>query len=119
AMKRLHEQDPRLDYLTPQDRLALRAMHRESVGYYDESSIFDAPRAIPALVGHPALFHASHRSQKLELVSYPLELVVTGQSGGYRIALSHTALEPTVFLEAETPSRYRVIAFPESMLGVQ
>jgi superfamily II DNA or RNA helicase len=119
AMKRLHEQDPRLDYLTPQDRLALRAMHRESVGYYDESYIFDAPRAIPALVGHPALFHASHRSQKLELVSYPLELVVTGQSGGYRIALSHTALEPTVFLEAETPSRYRVIAFPESMLGVQ
>jgi hypothetical protein len=52
-------------------------------------------------------------------VRYPLELVVTEQRGGYRVALSHTASEPTVFLEAETPTRYRVIEFPQRMLAVQ
>jgi hypothetical protein len=31
-MKRLHEQDPRLDYLTEQDRRALRTI-RKSVGW--------------------------------------------------------------------------------------
>ncbi len=29
AMKRLQEQDPRLDYLTPQDRAALRHIRKE------------------------------------------------------------------------------------------
>jgi superfamily II DNA or RNA helicase len=120
AMKRLHEQDPRLDYLTEKDRVALRAMHRHNIGYYGQVSYsFDTPNTIQALVGHPAVFHASHRSQKLDLVAYPLELVVTEQGGGYRIALSHTAAAPAVFLEAETPSRYRVITFPLSMLAVQ
>jgi hypothetical protein len=31
AMKRLHEQDPRLDYLTPQDRTALRTIRKEDL----------------------------------------------------------------------------------------
>jgi hypothetical protein len=39
------------------------------------------------------------------------------ERGGYRIALSHTAAEPTVFLEAETRTRYRVIEFPAENAG--
>ncbi len=120
AMKRLHERDPRLDYLTEQDRTALRSLRREGAGWYgDESYYFDALRTIPALIGHPALFDARHRSRPIELVRYPLELVVTERRGGYHVALSHTAAEPTVFLEAETPTRYRVVEFPERMLAVQ
>ena len=121
AMKRLHERDARLDYLTEQDHAALRSMRKETRGWYDDdvSYSFDTRRTIPALVGHPAVFDARHRSRPLELVRYPLELVVTEQRGGYRIALSHTAAEPAVFLEAETPTRYRVIEFPQRLLGVQ
>jgi len=120
AMKRLHERDPRLDYLTEQDRTALRSIRKETSGWYgDESYDFDTLRTIPALVGHPAVFDARHRSRPLELVRYPLELVVTERRGGYHVALSHTAAEPTVFLEAETPTRYRVVEFPERMLTVQ
>ncbi len=121
AMKRLHERDPRLDYLTEQDRAALRAIRKESTGWYnDEASYdFDPLRAIPALVGHPTVFDARHRSRPIELVSYPLELVVTEGRGGYHVALSHTAAEPAVFLEAETPTRYRVVEFPARMLAVQ
>jgi len=120
AMKRLHERDPRLDYLTEQDRTALRSIRKESTGWYgDESYYFDTPRTIPALIGHPAVFDARHRSRPIELVRYPLELVVTERRDGYHVALSHTAAEPTVFLEAETPTRYRVVEFPERMLAVQ
>jgi superfamily II DNA or RNA helicase len=121
ALKRLHERDPRLDYLTEQDRAALRSIRKETRGWYgEESYAFDTARTIPALVGHPAVFDARHRAQPLELVRYPLELVVTEQrGGGYRVALSHTASEPTVFIEAETPTRYRVIEFPQRMLAVQ
>ncbi len=120
AMKRLHERDPRLDYLTEHDRAALRSIRKETRGWYGEESYsFDTARTIPALVGHPAVFDARQRAQPIELVRYPLELVVTEQRGGYRVALSHTASEPTVFLEAETPTRYRVIEFPQRMLAVQ
>ncbi len=120
AMKRLYEQDPRLDYLTPQDRAALRTIRKEAASWYgDETFCFDSQRTIVALVGHPAVFDFRHRSQPIELVSYPLELLVTEHRGGYRIALSHTADEPTVFLETETPTRYRVVEFPQRMLAVQ
>jgi superfamily II DNA or RNA helicase len=121
AMKRLHEQDPRLDYLTNEDRRALRGIRREKIGWYkdDYSYDFDPVRVLPALVGHPAVFDARRRQQPIELVAYPVELVVTEQRGHYRIALSHTAEQPSVFLEAETPSRYRVIEVTERLLAVQ
>ena len=120
ALKRLHDRDPRLDYLTEQDRAALRSLRKETGGWSGEDAYaFDTARTIPALAGHPAVFDARKRSQPLELVRYPLELVVTEQRGGYRVALSHTASEPTVFVEAETPTRYRVIEFPQRMLAVQ
>jgi len=98
----------------------LRTIRKETAGWYGEESFwFDVSRTIPALVGHPAVFHAGRRSQQLELVSYPVELLVTEQSGGYRIALSHGGTDPAVFLEAETPGRYRVIEFSQKLLAVQ
>ena len=121
SMKRLYEQDARLDYLTVQDRAALRSIRKENPGWYDDETryAFDTMRTIPSLIGHPALFDARHRSQPLEFVRYPLELVVTEQGHGYRVALSHMSEAAAVFLEAETPFRYRVIEFPQSMLAVQ
>ena len=120
AMKRLHEHDPRLDYLTEQDRAALRSIRKETRGWYgEEAYYFDTLRTIPSLVGHPAVFDARYRSQSLELVSYPVELVVVENRDGYRVALSHTASAPTVFLEAETRTRYRVVEFSQRMLAVQ
>ena len=120
AMKRLHDRDPRLDYLTEQDRTALRALRKVPGAWYgEETYAFDTQRAVPALVGHPVVFDALHRSRRIELVHYALELVVADHRMGYRIALSHAAEAPTIFLEAETPTRYRVIEFPQRMLAIQ
>ena len=120
AMKRLHEQDPRLDYLTDHDRRALRTIKKESVGWYStETFSFDVARTLPALVGHPLVFHMRRREQQLELISYPVELAVTETKGGYKFALTHRAEEPTVFLEAETSTRWRVLEFTAKLLGIQ
>ena len=120
SMKRLRDLDPRLDYLTEQDRSALRHIRKDSGGWHGEDHYaFDVYRTIAALVGHPLVFDARKRSQRLDLVSYPLELLVTEHRGGYRIALSHSATDASVFLEPEAPSRYRVVEFPKSLLPVQ
>ncbi|MEI7606453.1 MAG: DEAD/DEAH box helicase [Rhodospirillaceae bacterium] len=121
AMKRLHEQDPRLDYLTDHDRRALRTIRKYGgSGWYNEEYFeFDSYRTLLALIGHPLIFDARRRNQPLELVAYPVELVVSEQRGGYKFALSHRAAEPTLFLEAETPGRWRVIDFSAKLATVQ
>jgi superfamily II DNA or RNA helicase len=119
SLKRLYERDPKLDYLTDADIAALRTLRKESGGWYGAVEYeFDAKRTIRALVGHPVVFEAHHRAQRIELVSYPLELVITAAGDGYRIALSHSSAEPTVFIEPETPARYRVVEFPKPMVLV-
>jgi superfamily II DNA or RNA helicase len=112
ALKRFHEQDQRLTYLTDHDRRVLRLVRKEDHWGHAEYC-FDEERALPALVGHPLVFDARRRTQRIELVSYPVELVVSEQTGGWRIALSHSGDGAKVILEAETPSRYRVIEISE------
>ena len=120
AMKRLHERDPRLDFLSDQDRQALRTIRKVSSGYYNQENYnFDAYATLLALVDHPLVFDHRRRDQRLELVSYPVELVVSEQADGYRFALSHRAAEPTAFLEAETPTRWRVVDFASRLLAIQ
>ncbi|MGC9270702.1 DEAD/DEAH box helicase [Acidiphilium sp.] len=120
ALKRLHEHDPRLTYLTAEDRAGLVGLRREAAGWGDsEVYYFDPVRVLPALVGHPAVFDARQRSRPIELVAYPLELVISKKGKNFHLALSHTADEPAVFLEAETPTRYRVIEFPRRLLSIQ
>jgi len=120
AMKRLHEQDPRLDYLSDHDRRALRTIRKAFASYYGQEDYdFDPYATLLALVGHPLVFDLRRRDQRLEFVSYPVELVVSEHAGEYRFVLSHRAAKPTVFLEAETPTRWRVVDFAARMLALQ
>ena len=120
AMKRLHEHDPRLDYLSDHDRRALRGIRKISAGRYGQENYdFDAYATLLALVDHPLVFDFHKRDQPIELVAYPVELVVSEQAGFYRFALSHRAISREVFLEAETPTRWRVVDFPTRLLAAQ
>ncbi|MBF0584434.1 MAG: DEAD/DEAH box helicase [Magnetococcales bacterium] len=120
AMKRLYEQDPRLNYLTDHDRRVLRSIRKESGSWSDQDYYtFDAEKALLALVGHPSVFDAKNRERLVELVAYPLELVVNGTRNGYRFTLSHSNTHPTVFVEEETPTRFRVIEFSEKSVALR
>jgi superfamily II DNA or RNA helicase len=109
ALKRFREHDARLTYLTEHDRRVVALIRK--VDYWGRADYeLDGERALPALIGHPLVFDSRRRTQQIELVSYPVELVVSEQADGWRVALSHSAEGSKVVVEAETPSRYRVIA---------
>jgi superfamily II DNA or RNA helicase len=108
ALKRLHERDEKLDYLTPEDHKVLSAIKLDRT-YYSQVYSFDTDRALRALIGHPRVFDAAHPTQAVELIPYPVELVVREKGNEIRIDLSRRADRPAVFLEPESPSRWRVL----------
>jgi len=118
ALKRLHRLDPALDYLTDQDRMIAKTVRKENYGWYrgDEHYYFDESKAWLALAGHPLAFHSNAPDRPLELVATSPEIEVKRGDAHYQVSLSHVATSPTVFVEAETPTRFRVVDFSKRML---
>ncbi len=108
SVKRLNQRDPKIDYLTAEDEAVLKTIRLEK-NHYNETYYFDAVRGPLALVGHPRVFDAAEPERRIELVAYPVELVVREQGDRLRIDLSHRAGAPRVLVEPETPTRWRVI----------
>jgi hypothetical protein len=119
ALKRLHERDARLDYFSEDDRRVLKCLRKEKTFYSGGLYYFDEYRTLPALVGHPHVFDSAHRDRQIELVAYPVELVVKETAKGYTFHLSHHADAPAIFLEEETPARWRVIELTAKLLELQ
>lgn len=119
SLKRFHDEDPKLDYLTEEDKKCIKTLrsHR-SYGwgggtYYEWDSI----KTPLALIGHPCVFHADNPALRLELVESTPELVIKQQDEDkFHISLSHVAYQEKIFVEAETPTRYRIVYFPQSMV---
>ncbi|WP_158045131.1 DEAD/DEAH box helicase [Skermanella pratensis] len=113
SFRRVGKNEPPLE-MDDHDRrvvATLRHGYERSLYHYTATESYgpDPYKTLLALVGHPRVFHAADRSRQLDLVRYPVELVVSEVRGGYRIALSYFSEQPTAFLEQETPDRYRVI----------
>ena len=113
SFRRVGKNEPPLE-MDDHDRRVVSTLRRtHELNYYyqptTESYGPDPYKTLLALVGHPRVFRADDRSRQLELIRYPVELVVCEVRGGYRIALSHFSEQPTALLEQETPDRYRVI----------
>ena len=119
ALKRLHQRDGKLDYMTDHDRRMCHCVRKEQSWYNDEHYYFDPYTALPALAGHPNIYNAANPGERIELVAYPVELVVKETSRGYNFDLSHRASEPKVFLEMETPTRWRVVELSKKLLELQ
>ncbi len=110
ALKRLRQGDPALDYLDDFDRRASRLIHRAVEGWYNQEQFeCRADDVLPALVGHPRVFDARSPSTAVELVEARPELVLSSDASGFRLALSHDADSPGVFIEIETAGRWRVV----------
>ncbi len=120
ALKRLYNQDPKLDYLTTQDwQVVLAGLDYEMVGWYrQEDYVWDRRKTLLALIGHPRLFHAHNRDVPLELVKGQVELQVEKVDKGYHFSLSHYHHTPCVILEKETTNRYRMIDFSDETVSI-
>lgn len=120
ALKRLYNQDPKLDYLTTQDWQVVKAgLDYDTYGWYrQENYSWDTRETFNRLVGHPLLFHGDNRDIPLELVKGKLALQVEKANKGYHLTLSHRNHSPCIFLEKETSNRYRVIDFSEEAVSI-
>ena len=119
ALKRLHQRDAKLDYLTERDQRMCRCVRKEQGWYGEGNFYFDEYATLPALAGHPNVYNCAKPSERIELIAYPVELVVKETAKGYNFNLSHRAVEPKVFLEAETPTRWRVVELSKKLLELQ
>ena len=122
SFRRVIKNDPPLE-LDEDDRRVIDSLHHgfeRSMYGYSVTEVYgpDPNKTLLALVGHPRVFDANFRDRQLELVRYPVELVISEARGGYRIALSHFADAPTVFIEPESRDRYRVIEVPLGVVKV-
>jgi superfamily II DNA or RNA helicase len=119
ALKRLHQLDARLDYLTEHDQRMRRCLRKDKYLFGEGLYYFDEYATLPNLVGHPNVYNAACPSERIELIAYPVELVVKKTAGGYNFNLSHRAEEPKAFLEMETPTRWRVVELSRKLLELQ
>ncbi len=114
ALKRLIMPDAKLDYLSAHDKRALMGLKQEFYGWYNEEAYFwDTKITWNALIGHPLVFHAENRDIPLELVKGVVSLNAETIENGYYFKLSHYSDTPRIFLEKESPNRYRVIDFSD------
>ncbi len=120
ALKRLYARDPKLPF-TEHDSKVLPALRKEysTWGWRRvETFVFNLSKALPLLVGHPCILDALTQ-QPIELVSHTVEVVVKEEAKGYRLSLSHLPAEGEVILEAETPTRFRVIEYAPQLTALQ
>jgi superfamily II DNA or RNA helicase len=115
SLKRLNQRDSKLDYLTHEDEKVLGTISNP-YGTHEFGYVFDRLHTPVSLVGHPRVFDAKAPDQRIEVVGHPVELVVREVGDRLRIELSHPSTKPSVFVERETPTRWRVTEVTPEMV---
>ena len=88
SFRRVIKNDPPLE-MDEDDRRVIDSLHHgfeRSMYRYSVTEVYgpDPNKTLLALVGHPRVFDANFRDRQLELVRYPVELVISEARGGYR-----------------------------------
>jgi hypothetical protein len=113
-LKRLYNQ--KKEILSLEDQKVVNTLRYDRYGW-NPSFSWDKDQTLLALVGHSCVYHASKPEVRLDLVAGSPELIVKQTNkGSFLISLSHSSSGHSVFVEEETPSRYRIIEFPKSMI---
>ena len=98
---------------------AIKGVRLKSRWFYAAGEFgWNLKQTLPALIGHPLVFHARNRHINLELVKGELELQVEKVADGYHLSLAKHSSEPCIFLEQETSNRYRVIDFTDDYVAI-
>ena len=119
ALKKLYNEAHELQYLTTQDKQALRGLTKEEKRWRQQDSYaWNLAKTIPALIGAPNVFHVDNRDVQLELTAGNVELNIEEVKDGFRFSLSHYQSIATVILEKETQNRYRVINYPQQIVAI-
>ncbi|WP_024304535.1 SNF2-related protein [Pseudogulbenkiania sp. MAI-1] len=115
ALKRLQDEADSYDYLLEQDRNVIRHIQRSYDGYYGGSSYeLDGEKALPALVGHPALFWADAPDVRIDIVAGQVALQLKESGAHIQLKLTPARVGPDseVVWEKDTPTR--LVVYPVS-----
>jgi len=90
ALKRLFEENGKLDFLTPQDRKIVACIRKErGYGYYSPITYeFDTIKAIRAMIDHPLVFNYSHNDEPVTVSKGVFTLEVLRKKGNLLVTLS-------------------------------
>ena len=92
ALKRLAEEAPSLDFLTPQDHKAIACLRKErayNYGYYAQMVYeFDIAKTLRALIDHPLVFNGGHEEEPLTLAKGEFTLEVLRDKGKLNVRLT-------------------------------
>ncbi|MBL8473428.1 MAG: DEAD/DEAH box helicase [Rhodocyclaceae bacterium] len=120
ALKRLHGADPQLAALTEQDRAVARAVVQESG--YGQPTVYalDTQLALRAMIGHPLVFLRDDVTTRVEIVAAHAQLLVKRMGDNIRLTmpLAERALQTTLAVVQETPTRLAVVEFSEQLRSV-
>ena len=113
ALSRLYKRDEKLDYFTPKDWTVVGAGIIENKEWYSYGPdyYFDYNKAIPALIGHPAVYLESDHDIHIELVKGYAELKINEAKGYFSISLSQHDTKTGIIVKKETENRYQVISY--------
>ncbi|SMF28954.1 DEAD/DEAH box helicase [Pseudogulbenkiania subflava] len=115
ALKRLLDEADSADYLLEQDRNVMRHIQRSYDGYYGGSSYeLDGEKALPALVGHPALFWADAPDVRIDVAAgqVALQLKESGAHIQLKLTPARVGADSEVVWEKDTPTR--LVVYPVS-----
>ncbi|OCN20739.1 serine/threonine protein kinase [Serratia marcescens] len=117
SLKRLNDAADTLPWLLAQDRQALRHIHYTSAySFYGHSGTYtlDAEAALPALVGHPAVFWQDAPDIRIDIEPGQVTLVITEAGEHLALTLRPPGISDSrgLLWEKETPTR--LVVYPVS-----
>jgi superfamily II DNA or RNA helicase len=117
SLKRLNDAADTLPWLLAQDRQALRHIHYSSAySFYGHNGTYtlDAEAALPALVGHPAVFWQDAPDVRIDIEPGQVTLVITEAGEHLALTLRPPGISDSCGLlwEKETPTR--LVVYPVS-----
>lgn len=119
ALRRLFENDSKFDYLSAQDLDVIKGIERDKYGWYGHESFeWNMNVAIPALIDHPLVFLQSNPAVHIELIRGEIELFIEEREQEYVFSLSKTPEKSGMFLDQESPTRYRVLEISQKTFDI-
>lgn len=113
SLKRLLEETDSFDYLLEQDRRVVQQIQMHS-DYYGIRYQLDGERALPHLIGHPALFWSDAPEVRIDLLAGNVALQLQQRGAQIHLALTPEGIADCqgLFVERETPTR--LVIYPLS-----
>lgn len=109
-----YQMEPKFDYLTQHDKIAISGIIEEDGGWYGAHYEFSPYHTFIALIGHPNIVHCQNRDVAIELVAGEPELHIEEKKHGFHLSLSHYRKDAGLIIEPESLNKYRVIDFSQA-----